>query len=67
VGAVGLQPGMQGDLTAALRGFYEAFLMTPNITPPADDEFALHLIRGRLRHRASFRDAIMARGFEAST
>jgi uncharacterized protein YbjT (DUF2867 family) len=41
VGAVGLQPGMQSDLTAALRGSYGAFLMTPNITPPADYEFTL--------------------------
>src|SRR5215472_370829 len=35
VRAVGLQPGMQRDLTAALRGSYGAFLMTPNIIPPA--------------------------------
>ncbi len=38
---VGLQPGMQRDLTAALRGSYGAFLMTPNIIPPADFEFEL--------------------------
>src|SRR5262249_38389303 len=31
--AVGLQPGMQANLTAALRGSYGAFLMTPNIIP----------------------------------
>jgi NmrA-like family len=41
VRAVGLQPGMQRELTAALRGSYGAFLMTPNIIPPADYEFAL--------------------------
>jgi uncharacterized protein YbjT (DUF2867 family) len=41
VRAVGLQPGMQRDLTAALRGSYGAFLMTPNIMPPADYELAL--------------------------
>src|SRR5262245_4525464 len=41
VGAAGLQPGMQRDLTAALRGSYGAFLMTPNLIPPADYEFVL--------------------------
>jgi hypothetical protein len=41
VRAVGLQPGMQRDLTAALRGSYGAFLMTPNIFPPDDYEFEL--------------------------
>src|SRR5262249_47792384 len=41
VRAVGLQPGMRTDLIAALRGSYGAFLMTPNIIPPADYEFTL--------------------------
>ena len=41
VRAVALQPGMQRDLTSALRGSYGAFLITPNIVPPADYEFAL--------------------------
>jgi len=41
VHAVGLQSGMQRDLTEALRGSYGAFLMTPNIIPPADYEFTL--------------------------
>jgi uncharacterized protein YbjT (DUF2867 family) len=40
---VPLQPGMQAELTAAMRGSAGAFLMTPPIVkvPPADDEFAL--------------------------
>jgi uncharacterized protein YbjT (DUF2867 family) len=41
VRAVCLQPGMQRELTAALRGSDGAFLMTPNIMPPADYELAL--------------------------
>jgi len=41
VRAFGLQPGRQTDLTAALRGSYGAFLMTPNIIPPDDYEFTL--------------------------
>ena len=41
VRSVGLQPGMQQELAAALRGSYGAFLMTPNIIPPADYETAL--------------------------
>jgi uncharacterized protein YbjT (DUF2867 family) len=41
VRAFGLQPGKQRDLTEALRGSYGAFLMTPNIFPPADYEFEL--------------------------
>ena len=38
-----LQPGMQAELTAAMRGSAGAFLMTPPIVkvPPADDEFTL--------------------------
>ena len=40
---VPLQPGIQAELTAALRGSAGAFLMTPPIVkvPPADDEFTL--------------------------
>jgi uncharacterized protein YbjT (DUF2867 family) len=40
---VPLQPGMQAELTAAMRGSSGAFLMTPPIVrvPPADHEFAL--------------------------
>jgi len=41
VRSVGIQPGMERDLAAALRGSYGAFLMTPNLVPPADYEFAL--------------------------
>jgi uncharacterized protein YbjT (DUF2867 family) len=38
-----LQPGVQAELTAAMRGSTGAFLMTPPIVrvPPADDEFTL--------------------------
>ena len=38
-----LQPGMQAELTAAMRGSVGAFLMTPPIVrvPPADLEFSL--------------------------
>jgi uncharacterized protein YbjT (DUF2867 family) len=40
---VPLQPGMQAELTAAMRGSAGAFLMTPPIVkvPPADHEFIL--------------------------
>ena len=40
---VPLQPSMQAELTAAMRGSAGAFLMTPPIVkmPPADDEFTL--------------------------
>jgi uncharacterized protein YbjT (DUF2867 family) len=40
---VPLQPGMQAELTAAMRGSAGAFLMTPPIVkvPPADHEFTL--------------------------
>lgn len=40
---VPLQPGMQTEMTAAMRGSAGAFLMTPPIikVPPADDEFTL--------------------------
>jgi uncharacterized protein YbjT (DUF2867 family) len=40
---VPLQPGIQTELTAAMRGSAGAFLMTPGIVkvPPADDEFTL--------------------------
>jgi uncharacterized protein YbjT (DUF2867 family) len=41
VRAFSLQPGMQRELTEVLRGSYGAFLMTPNIFPPADYELAL--------------------------
>src|SRR5262249_28287461 len=41
VRSMGMQPGMERDLVAALRGSYGAFLMTPNIIPPADYEFVL--------------------------
>ena len=40
---VPLQPGMEAELTAAMRGSAGAFLMTPPIVkvPPTDDEFTL--------------------------
>ena len=40
---VPLQPGIQAELTAAMRGSVGAFLMTPPIVkvPPAEDEFTL--------------------------
>jgi hypothetical protein len=40
---VPLQPGMQAELTAAMRGSAGAFLVTPPIikVPPADHEFTL--------------------------
>jgi hypothetical protein len=52
-----LQPGVQAELTAAMRGSAGAFLMTPPIVkvPPADDEFTL----GR-----ELADAALAAGVE---
>jgi uncharacterized protein YbjT (DUF2867 family) len=43
VAPVPLQPGMQAEFTAAMRGSTGAFLMTPPIVrvPPADDEFII--------------------------
>src|SRR5262245_12076987 len=43
VAVVPLQPGMQSEFTAAMRGSTGAFLMTPPIVrvPPADDEFII--------------------------
>jgi uncharacterized protein YbjT (DUF2867 family) len=52
-----LQPGVQAELTAAMRGSAGAFLMTPPMVkvPPADDEFTL----GR-----ELADAALAAGVE---